>query len=215
MKKAIVLAGSRGIGRAIATELKQISYEVVATSKEELDTSDMSQIRKFAEKHPQTDILCLNTGGPPAKPFEEITPEDLEKYHTQLFSGLFYLLQKITVRDGGYIFLISSYTIKEPDENLILSNSYRIALSSVLKSISKTLAQREVSCINIAPGPIKTDRLHSLVKDMDQFEKTLPMKRAGAPEEIGRFVRAIVENNIKYLTGVTINFDGGNSHYVL
>jgi 3-oxoacyl-[acyl-carrier protein] reductase len=54
--------------------------------------------------------------------------------------------------------------------------------------------------------------LLGLVGDIDEFEKTLPMKRAGDPGEIGRFVRLIIENEIKYLNGVTINFDGGLSN---
>ena len=125
------------------------------------------------------------------------------------------MLQKIHINNGGYIFLMSSFNIKEPDPKLILSNSYRIAITSVLKSVSKSFASRNITCINIAPGPIKTDRLYSLVKDMSALEKTLPLGRAGDPKEIGDFVKAIVESNIKYLTGVTINFDGGASNYVL
>ena len=50
---------------------------------------------------------------------------------------------------------------------------------------------------------------------MKEFEKTLPMKRSGKPEEIGDFVSSIIRNKIKYLTGVTINFDGGASNYLL
>ena len=50
--------------------------------------------------------------------------------------------------------------------------------------------------------------------EVKEFEKTLPMKRLGRPEEIGNFVKAVIENDIKYLTGVTINFDGANSNYV-
>ena len=49
---------------------------------------------------------------------------------------------------------------------------------------------------------------------MSEFEKSLPMKRAGKPDEIGNFVKSIIENDIKYLTGVTINFDGGLSNFL-
>ena len=119
------------------------------------------------------------------------------------------------IKKGGYVFLISSFNIKEPNPNLVLSNSYRIAFTSVLKSVSKILAKNNITCINIAPGPIKTDRLYSLVDDMETFENSLPLGRAGTIEELGTFVSSIVENNIKYLNGVTINFDGGSSNYVL
>ena len=215
MKKAIITAGSRGIGKAISDSLREICDDVIATSSKELDTSDLVQVDNFTKKNSTTDILVLNTGGPPAKLFNDISDDDWNKYHNQLFLSFCLMLQRIHVNDGGYIFLISSFNIKEPDSKLILSNAYRIAMTSVLKSLSKSFATRNVTCINIAPGPIKTDRLFSLVSDMDSLEKSLPMGRAGAPEEIGVFVKSIIENNIKYMTGVTINFDGGASNYVL
>ena len=80
--------------------------------------------------------------------------------------------------------------------------------------MSKEYAQKNISCVNIAPGPINTDRVQELIEDVKEFEKTLPMKRLGEPKEIGDFVKSIVENNIKYLSGVTINFDGANSNYI-
>lgn len=214
-KKAIVLAGSRGIGKAIADSLRGLDFEVVATSSKEVDTSNIEQVKQFIEKQKQTDILVLNTGGPPAKDFFEITEEDWLHYFNQLFYSFCLILQKLHVNDGGFIFLISSFNIKEPDPKLLLSNSYRIAFTSVLKSMSKIFAARQINCINIAPGPIKTDRLYNLTKDMQALEQGLPMKHAAEPEEIGRFVKAIVENNIKYLSGVTINFDGAKSNYVI
>ncbi len=118
------------------------------------------------------------------------------------------------IKDNGFIFLISSHTIKNPEYKLILSNAYRVALVSVLKTLSKKLASRNINCINIAPGPIKTDRLKNLVGSMTEFEKNLPMGRAGEPEEIANFVKALIKNDIKYLTGVSINFDGGLSNYI-
>ncbi len=213
--KAIVIGGSKGLGKAIADALKSIDCDVTATSRKELDTSDLDSVKNFVEEHKETDILVLNTGGPPKKTFFEITEEEWEKYHKQLFMSFCLILQRMKINDNGYIFLISSFHIKEPNPKLILSNTYRLALTSILKSLSKYYAEKQVSCINIAPGPMKTDRLKELVSDMEEFEKKLPMKRAGKPEELGKFVKAIVENDIKYLTGVTINFDGGKSNYVL
>jgi 3-oxoacyl-[acyl-carrier protein] reductase len=215
MKKAIVTAGSRGLGRAVADALKSIGCKVTATSRKELDTSDLDSVRKFIAGCKETDILVLNTGGPPKRDFFEIKEEEWNKYHRQLFLGFCLMLQKMHIKDGGYIFLISSFNIKEPDAKLILSNTYRLAFTSLLKSLSKRYAERNISCINIAPGPMKTQRLEELVGSMEEFEKKLPMKRAGKPEELGNFVKAIVENDIKYLNGVTINFDGGKSNYVL
>ena len=185
MTKAIVLGGSRGIGKAISDSLKSIEIDVFAASKSDIDTSNLDSVKKFLEKHNETDILILNTGGPVPKPFSTITEEDWNKYHNQLFVGFCTILQNIKINHNGYIFLISSNVIKEPNAKLIISSAYRAAFSEVFKILSKEYAQKNISCINIAPGPINTDRTQELI-----------------------------ENNVKYLTGVTINFDGANSNYI-
>ena len=214
MTKAIVLGGSRGIGKAISDSLKSIKIDVFAASKKDIDTSNLDSVRRFLEKNTQTDILVLNTGGPEPKQFSTITEDDWNRYHNQLFLGFVTILQNIKINDGGYIFLISSSVIKEPTAKLIISSSYRAAFSEVFKVLSKEYAKKNISCVNIAPGPINTDRTKELIENIKEFEKTLPMKRLGEPEEIGNFVKAIVENKIKYLSGVTINFDGANSNYI-
>ncbi len=213
--KSIVVAGSKGIGKAIADELHQISSEVVATSTSELDTADIEDVKSFVSIQGSTDILVLNTGGPPSKDFFDIQEDEWYKYHNQLFYSFVYILQNLKINNDGYIFLISSHLIKEPTQSMSLSVSYRLALSSILKLLTKHFASKNISCINIAPGPIKTKRLESLVGNLSEFESKLPFRRAGSVEEISKFVRSIIENNIKYLSGVTINFDGGESNYIL
>ena len=214
MTKAIVLGGSRGIGKAISDSLKSIDCDIFAASKDDIDTSNLESVKKFLENHKETDILVLNTGGPQAKEFSDVTEDDWNRYHNQLFLGFCLILQKIRINEGGYIFLISSSVIKEPNSKLIISSAYRAAFSEVLKILSKDYAKQNISCINIAPGPINTDRTKELIENVDEFVKSLPMGRLGEPEEIGNFVKSIVENNIKYLSGVTINFDGANSNYI-
>ncbi len=214
MSKAIVIGGSRGMGKAISNSLNSLGYEVVATSKNELDTSNLNSVKDFVQNHTETDVLVLNTGGPPAKEFFSVTEEDWLKYHNQLFLGFCMILQKIKINDGGYVFLITSSVIKEPNEKLIISSAYRSAFASVFKILSKTFAEKNISFINIAPGPINTDRTKVLIDNVKEYEKTLPMKRLGEPKEIGDFVKAIIENKIKYLSGVVINFDGAASSFV-
>jgi len=215
MGKAIVIGGSRGMGKAIADSLQSIGYDVVATSKKELDTSNLQNVKDFVQKQKETDILILNTGGPPAKEFFSVTEEDWLHYHNQLFLSFCVILQKLKIREGGYVFLISSSVIKEPNPKLVISGAYRSAFTSVFKLLSKEFAKKNISCINIAPGPINTARTRELFENIKEYEKSLPMKRLGEPKEIGNFVKSIVENDIKYLSGVVINFDGANSNYVL
>ena len=214
MTKAVVLGGTRGIGKAISDSLKTIEIDVFAASQKDIDTSNLDSVKKFLEIHNEADVLILNTGGPEPKPFSTITEDDWNKYHNQLFVGFCTILQKIKINNNGYIFLISSNVIKEPNSKLIISSAYRAAFSEVFKVLSREYAQNNISCINIAPGPINTDRTQELIENVKEFEKTLPMKRLGEPEEIGNFVKGIIENNVKYLTGVTINFDGANSNYI-
>jgi len=214
MKKAIVLGASRGIGKSISDSLKKLDLDVFSLSSNDIDTSNLDSVNKFANENNSTDILVLNTGGPPIIEFEKISKEDWEKYHNQLFLGFCTLLQKIKINDGGYVFAITSNVIKEPNSKLIISSAYRAAFSSVFKILSKEFAERDVSLINIAPGPINTDRTKELVDNVEEYADSLPMKRLGKPEEIGNFVSSIVEKEIKYLSGVVINFDGSNSNYI-
>jgi len=214
MNKAIIIGGSRGIGKAIANSLVSIGYDVIATSKKELDTSNLNSVKDFVQNHNETDVLVLNTGGPPTKEFFSVTEEEWQQYHNQLFLGFCILLQKIKINDGGYVFLITSSVIKEPNPKLVISSAYRSAFASVFKILSKSFAEKNISCINIAPGPINTDRTKDLIDNIEEYQKSLPMKRLGEPKEIGDFVRAIIENKIKYLSGVVINFDGAASNYI-
>ena len=124
------------------------------------------------------------------------------------------ILQEIKISLEGYIFLISSNVIKEPNSKLIISSAYRAAFSEVFKVLSKDYAEKNITCINIAPGPINTDRTKELIENIDEFKKTLPMKRLGEPQEIGNFVKSIVQNKIKYISGTVINFDGANSNHI-
>jgi|TARA_B100001750_G_C15206416_1_gene446078 3-oxoacyl-[acyl-carrier protein] reductase len=214
LKKAIVFGASRGIGKSISDSLKELNLDVISLSSSDVDTSNLDSVNEFANKNNSTDILVLNTGGPPVIEFEKITKEDWDKYHNQLFVGFCTLLQKIKINDGGYVFAITSNVIKEPNSKLIISSAYRTAFSSVFKILSKEFASRDVTMINIAPGPINTDRTKELVDDVEEFAKGLPMKRLGKPEEIGNFVGSIIKNEIKYLSGTVINFDGSNSNFI-
>jgi len=142
MTSAIVLGGSRGIGKAISDSLKSINCDVIAVSKKNIDTSNLESVKKFLDTHKETDILVLNTGGPNAKEFSDVTEDNWNKYHNQLFVGFCLILQKIKINQGGYIFLISSNVIKEPNPKLIISSAYRAAFSEVFKILSKDYAKK-------------------------------------------------------------------------
>ncbi len=211
MKSALIIGSSKGIGKSIKKRLGQLKVKIIAPSRKELDTSNIENVKKFVKNINSIDYLILNTGGPPAKDFFSISEDEWNKYYVQLFLSFVIILQKVKLKKNGFIFLISSHTIKSPEDNLSLSNSYRVAISSILKTVSRIYSKKNITCINIAPGPIKTGRLKKLVNNMKEFEKELPLGRAGSPDEIALFVKSIIKSNIKYLNGVIINFDGGLS----
>jgi 3-oxoacyl-[acyl-carrier protein] reductase len=206
--KALVLGGSSGLGKAIADELEKSCKIVKSFSSTEIDTSNLESVKNFLNNYKYADILVLNSGGPPPLPFKEITNEIWHKYFNQLFLGFCLILKKIRINKNGYIFYISSSIIKEPSENLILSSSLRTGFSSVLKSLSKSYSKKGISVINIAPGPFKTKRVDDLIKNLKKYEKNLPSGKIGDPKEIGLFVRSIVDNKIKYISGSVVYFDG-------
>ncbi len=210
MKTALIIGSSKGIGRAIKKNL-QAKCEILNPSSKELDTSNITLVKNYSSNLKPVDIIILNTGGPPAKDFFSVSEDEWLKYFNQLFLGFVVLLKNINIRKNGYIFLISSHTIKNPEDNLIISNSIRSAFASVFKTLSNHYSKKNITTINIAPGPIKTKRLINLVKNLEKFEKNLPLKKAADPNEIGKFIASIIDNNIKYINGTTIVFDGGLS----
>ena len=212
-KKAVVFAGSRGVGKSIADKLIDLGYDTDALSSKDVDTSNIKQVEKFIKKCPNVDILVLNTGGPPAKEFKSITKIEWIKYFNQLFLSFVLTLQGVKVNKNGYVFLISSYVIREPDAMLTISNAYRIALTSIMKTYGIQNLKRNITTLNLALGPIYTDRLKELNKGSTkkQIGKNLPLGRVGDPSEIGDLVKSIVKNKVKYLNTQTLFIDGGIS----
>lgn len=210
---AIVIGGSRGLGKSIADRLKKSCNQVFGLSKKDIDTSNLLSVKKFIKKFKKKDIdiIVLNTGGPENIPFNKINEKTWLKYFNQLFLSFCLILKEIKIKKEGYIFYISSSIIKEPSESLIISSSLRVAFSSLLKSLSYSYSKNNISVINIAPGPFKTDRVKDLVKNLKSYEKKLPTGRIGDPEELGKLVHSIIKNKIKYLSGSTVYLDGNIS----
>lgn len=210
-KKSIIIAGSRGIGRGISKCLKTISKETIALSSKDLDTSKLSETNKFVKKYKNADVLVLNTGGPPSLNFDKITNDDWLNYFNQLFLSFAIILRDFKINKNGFIFLISSFHIREINPNLVISNSLRVAFWSLLKSLTESFANKNITTINIAPGPFDTDRVRALNDDIQKLQNKLPLKRLGRTDEIGELIKNIVLKDIKYINGTTIFMDGGKS----
>ena len=211
--KAIILGGTSGIGKSVAQKLKKHCKKIIITGRKQIDTTSIESVNRFIKKNQKPDVLVLNTGGPPNLKFSDITNEIWIENFNRLFLSFANIIKNINVKNNGYIFLISSFIVRQPGTDLIMSSSLRSGFVSLFKSLSKIQKEKNISFINIAPGPIKTERLINLVKNdnmtMEDFKKTMPTNNIPEPKEIGLFVKFVVKNKIKSLNGVTIPFDSG------
>ena len=209
--KAIVLGATSGIGKSIAQNLKKTCKKVIFLSSKDVNTSSLGSTKNFCKKYYGPDVLVLNTGGPPDIQFTKIDNQIWIENFSKLFLSFSNIIRDIGIKKNGYVFLISSYIIKQPSDELIISSSLRSGFSSLFKSLSFIYSKKNIKFINIAPGPIKTQRLMNLIKKdgltIKKFEKQLPGKKIPEASEIGKFVRFVVENKIISLNGNTITFD--------
>ncbi len=215
MMRALIIGGTSGIGEAIYRNIKPLCKEAIKTGRKEIDTTSLESVTNYTTnlKDKEFDIIVLNTGGPPDLNFKTISNENWLENFNRLFLSFVNIIKELKIKKNGYVFLVSSYIIKEPGESLIISSSLRAGFASLFKSLSKIYSGEKVSFINLAPGPIKTKRLENLLKKENEslasFSKTMPHGEIPNPEELGLFVKFVVENNIKSFNGVTIPFDSG------
>jgi 3-oxoacyl-[acyl-carrier protein] reductase len=237
---ALVLGASRGIGRAVATELaaEGARVAVASRSREELDAL-AAQIGATAFQHDNTDldgvarlvdavthalgpieILVTNTGGPPpsADPLAQPREEWEAAYRTLVLAPLALtaaVLPGMRERGFGRVVNIGSWTVREPLPNLMLSNSHRSATLAAFKTISREVAVSGVTLNTVLPGRIGTDRLYALSGGREQAEEIgrtqVPAGRLGTPQEMAAAVAFLCSQRASYITGVALLVDGGLS----
>ncbi|MBT8220400.1 MAG: SDR family oxidoreductase [Bacteroidia bacterium] len=192
-KVAMVLASSKGLGRAIALELakegakliicgrnqeslsatageiQELGVEVLAV-KTDLNTAEDRErlCKKAIDQFGCVDILVTNTGGPPPGVFEDFLNEDWKDYFNALFVSVTDIVAKVIpgMKDNqwGRILMVSSVSIKQPVPNLITSNAVRSSLLGLSKSLSNELAQYSITVNNLMPGYTLTTRLSNLIQ---------------------------------------------------
>ena len=161
------------------------------------------------------DILVWNSGGPPPGPATAVTPESLEQAVELLFVPAVRLVElclpHLEASDGGRILVITSSAVKEPTENLALSNAVRPGVTGWAKSLARELGPRGITVNCVAPGRIATARLEELYPEgpTEAGLKTIPLGRWGTPQEFGDVVCFLASERARYVTGVTLAVDGG------
>jgi 3-oxoacyl-[acyl-carrier protein] reductase len=249
-KTALVVASSQGLGKAIAAQLAAEGVNVMLTSRNEeklqevqaelqklekgkvaffrADITNPDDIKELVkstrEQLGKIDIVINNAGGPPGGNFEAFGDEDWQKaFELNLLSYIRVIREVLPdlKEDGGRIINIASSSIKQPIPGLILSNTFRLGIVGLAKSLAEELAPYKILVNTVAPGRISTDR----VAFLDQLKadkqgvtreeikeasiKQIPLGRYGDPEEFAKVVTFLVSDASTYLTGSSFLVDGG------
>jgi 3-oxoacyl-[acyl-carrier protein] reductase len=250
-KGVIVLASSSGLGKAAALEfaredanvmlfssneekLAQAAKEIkLETNKEVLytvgnitDANDIKRVVKNAvDQFGSVDVLINNTGGPPAGTFKDFSDEDWQNaYNLTLLSFIRSIREVVPYmqqQGGGRIVNLTSSSVKRVLDNLILSNTFRMGVVGLTKTLSQELAKDNILVNVVAPGRIATDRTKYLdtvkanklgltSEDVEQQSiKEIPLGRYGVPGEFAKMLVFLCSEANTYITGQTVLVDGG------
>lgn len=250
-RAAIVAASSTGLGKAVAMGLAreganlalcartaetleltsadirgETGVDVFARSTDVTSAEDVSAFVAEAHSHfGRIDICVANAGGPPSKSFAETTIDD---WHSAADLNLMstVLLAKETLplmqqRKWGRFIAITSVTVKQPVEGLILSNSIRAGVSGLIKTLANEYGRDNILVNNVCPGFTATARLLDLSsalaakrgvtpRDIEAgWASQAPLGRIGQPEEFANVVVFLASERASYVTGASIAVDGG------
>lgn len=247
---ALVCAASKGLGRASAEALardgarvaicarggdalaetadaiRRTGGEVLAIEADLRSADDITRvIEATVAAFGGLDILVTNSGGPPPGPF--MTLDDgawTDAVDTLLLSVVRLCrgaIPHMQARGGGRIINITSISVKQPIEGLVLSNSLRAAVTGLAKTLAVELAPHNILVNCVAPGYTRTDRVVELANaaavregiTLDQAERRIidgiPLGRMGTPEEFAAVIAFLASPAASFVTGVTIPVDGG------
>jgi 3-oxoacyl-[acyl-carrier protein] reductase len=250
-KVAFVAGGSQGLGKAVALELCREGARVAicalddpelpkaveeirqATAKEIIgipaDVSNSEEargfIRKALEYFGTVDILVNNAGGPPDRTFLEVDDDQWNLgIRLNLMSTILMTREVVPTlieKRWGRIINMTSISVKQPIDGLILSNTVRSGVIGFAKTLSNELASYNVTVNNVCPGYTMTERVRKLSIDVAQkrgstpeaiikgWESLIPMRRMGTPEEFAALVAFLASERSGYITGASIQIDGG------
>ncbi len=250
-KVALVAAASQGMGRAIATELAREGAKVALCSRDEArvqaaasaigeetggevlgvraDVTRGEDVQAFVEaavgQLGAPDVLVTNAGGPPAGGFEDVDDAAWDATYDLTFLSAVRLIRAclphMKKAGGGRVVVMTSISVKQPVDNLILSNAVRLAVVGLAKTLTRELAPHNITVNVTAPGYIATARLRELFEDRARREGetpeavqarlvgTIPMGRLGEPREMAALVAFLASDRAAYLTGNVIQLDGG------
>lgn len=249
---AVVAASSQGIGRATAlalaaegahlalcarqpAPLEAVAREVsdrfgVETFTAAFDVSDDAAVRNFVQTaHGQfgrIDVCVTNAGGPPAKPFLSTTMDDWERAWQLNLRSIVSFAQAVIPymqeRKWGRLVTLTSYTVKQPVPELVLSNSIRAGVMGLVRSLAGQFGPDGITANNVGPGFTATARSTELLEKRaasrgvsvgqveEELLKEIPVRRMATPEEVAAAIVWLASEPAACVTGQTLLVDGGS-----
>jgi 3-oxoacyl-[acyl-carrier protein] reductase len=174
-------------------------------------------VRRTVEAFGGIDILVWNSGGPPPGTALDVTPEGIEDAVELLLIPAVRLVElcipHLVQSPAGRILLFTSIAVKEPADNLALSNAVRPGVTAWAKSLSRELGPQGITVNCVAPGRIETARLEQIYPEgpSEADLKAIPLGRWGSPQEFGDVACFLASDRARYVTGTTVLVDGGSS----
>ncbi len=191
-------------------------------------------VAEAAARWGRLDILVANAGGPPTGPFTDFTDEQWQQAVDMNFLSAVRLiraavpyLRAAKATGGGAIIAITSVTVKQPMDNFVLSNSVRLGVVGLCKTLASELGPDGIRVNVVCPGWTWTERAESLVraraerqgKTVDEviadMLRDIPLRRVGKPEDLAALVAFLASERAGYITGTTIQVDGGFARGVM
>lgn len=256
-KAAAVMAGSEGIGRACARALALEGADVAICGRREdvlrasakeiadetgrhvlpivADVSDALDVERFVNAAASDlrglHILVVNAGGPPHGTFATLRDDDWQRaFDLTVMSAVRAVraaLPHFATEGGGSVVGIQSTSIKQPIDNLILSNSLRMSVAGLFKSLAIEYGDAGVRFNLVLPGATATQRQQDLLRSqaakngvteeeqLARRTQSTPLGRMASPEEIATAVAWLASDRARYVTGATLAVDGGLIRYPL